>query len=568
MIEKQILAGIEAEMKTTPEPLKVLAIRYIVEQNYLKIFFNPRTLNHQKLDEAEGASVSWPNLVGEATIHSVDLKPGQECLIISGYTDSPLKVGDEIRITFPCYLRALHSAWSQSDWASSCLERLDQITRANQFDPGTVLNPDGFAKLRTQQKAAFQLAGWSTSFLWGPPGTGKTTVTGALIGQFLVQFPHSRILVISNTNHAVDQLLVMADKALEHMSQTQPEVQAIRPRCIRIGTHFNPVSYKGREHLICRGKWQGSPLPKFDNPFAQARLVALTTTRAIQSLNDLRQAGEFDWLVCDEAGQIGLSQAITLLPLAKKALFAGDPRQLGPIHKARNPEAEAWLGTSVFDRVHFDQPWICFLDEQSRMASPICTVVSQLFYENQLNLAADCEGSSTWHQGRQLDPALLFNRSVQQLPVTGSAVNSIRYGGYIRSESARVISQAVQDLKAAGLAEKHMVVVTPYRAQQKLIREYLRQKECQSVAVLTIHRAQGGEWHTVLFDPVDGKNSFFHGKSARRLVNVAMSRAKARFLITLSQTDCQNVILRELSVAIAEQEILAASRPADPAVAA
>jgi hypothetical protein len=71
-------------------------------------------------------------------------------------------------------------------------------------------------------------------------------------------------------------------------------------------------------------------------------------------------------------------------------------------------------------------------------------------------------------------------------------------------------------------------------------------------------RAQGGEWHTVLFDPVDGKNSFFHGKSARRLVNVAMSRTKARFLVTLSQTDCQNVILRELSVAIAEQEILAA----------
>ncbi len=63
------------------------------------------------------------------------------------------------------------------------------------------------------------------------------------------------------------------------------------------------------------------------------------------------------------------------------------------------------------------------------------------------------------------------------------------------------------------------------------------------VSVSTIHRAQGSERHTVLFDPVKGASKWLCSDDGRRLINVAISRAKARLIIPLSRGDRKNVYL-------------------------
>ena len=46
----------------------------------------------------------------------------------------------------------------------------------------------------------------SVSFLWGPPGTGKTQTLGALVSGFYAK--DERTLICSNTNQAVDGVLL------------------------------------------------------------------------------------------------------------------------------------------------------------------------------------------------------------------------------------------------------------------------------------------------------------------------------------------------------------------------
>ena len=70
------------------------------------------------------------------------------------------------------------------------------------------------------------------------------------------------------------------------------------------------------------------------------------------------------------------------------------------------------------------------------------------------------------------------------------------------------------------------------------------------VSVSTVHRAQGSERHTVIFDPVDGNNKFLQTEDARRLVNVALSRAQARLVVVLSAGDRQNPLFEQIATVI------------------
>jgi len=85
-----------------------------------------------------------------------------------------------------------------------------------------------------------------------------------------------------------------------------------------------------------------------------------------------------------------------------------------------------------------------------------------------------------------------------------------------------------------------VIVLTPFRAQRALIRAMLKAGEARKVRVSTVHRAQGSEHHTVLFDPAQGDNDFLRTDDAERLINVALSRAKARLVVFLSAGDRKN----------------------------
>jgi superfamily I DNA and/or RNA helicase len=289
----------------------------------------------------------------------------------------------------------------------------------------------------------------------------------------------------------------------------------------------------------------------------RARLAAMTTTGAAFRYDDLRQQTAYDLVVFDEASQVSIVHALSLVGLGKHILFAGDPRQLAPVVKSEHPDAKEWLGKSPFERMPADARYTCLLDEQSRMADRICELVSRTFYGGRLKVAADKRNDPEWLSEREP-----FNiqghgkRNAYLVSTDAEAKYSQKMGGWIRYETAQQIVTFVDRLTDR-LQQDDILVITPYRAQRTLIRQKLRNAGYKRVHVSTVHRAQGSERDTVIFDPVAADNPFLNNEDlGPRLINVAVSRAKARIILFASPENRRNPFISQIAAIIENSDNL------------
>jgi DNA replication ATP-dependent helicase Dna2 len=570
-----ILDGIQAELDATPKYLDFKVQGSEREAHLWKVYVDLTNSDSAGLDESMEGSAAWWAGPPKGGADVLSVIPETEQINLRFATSPPPAAGQLIRIYPPQYLEALYECWSNDDWADQCLMWLQETNTSNSFDDRKTPNPRPFEWLREHQVTAFKLPGWEAGFLWGPPGTGKTTTLGAMLAQYLIQFPDSNILLISTTNIAVDQALVAVDKAAEEMGLA---AASIRKKCFRIGNHFIASQYVGREHLLPVKDPQliqmiaaleaQKPDPQNVGSYAvwkekveqlraemrkqsagvldEARLAAMTTTRAVFTFEELYRRKGYDLVVFDEASQVGLAHALALAPLGQHSLFAGDPKQLAPIVRSDDSSAEQWLGRSMFARMKPADESTCLLNEQSRMAEPICQLVSDVFYDGKLVVARDCRNNRKWESYRELisvQPVGRRNAHVQFVTTEGSW--SQRYHGPIRYESAKFICELVNEFKSH-LQETEIIVLTPFRAQRTLIKTFLRNSGCRHVMVSTVHRAQGSERHTVIFDPALGNTQFLLTEDAPRLINVALSRAQARLVLILSAGDRGNPLFDQI----------------------
>jgi hypothetical protein len=78
-------------------------------------------------------------------------------------------------------------------------------------DPPPIRRPASTGSLKGAQINALQKALTSSiAYIWGPPGSGKTAVLGQVVRSALEE--GKRTLICSNTNRAVDQLLLAKNK--------------------------------------------------------------------------------------------------------------------------------------------------------------------------------------------------------------------------------------------------------------------------------------------------------------------------------------------------------------------
>ncbi len=222
---------------------------------------------------------------------------------------------------------------------------------------------------------------------------------------------------------------------------------------------------------------------------------------------------------------------------------------MAPIVQSDHPDAQTWLGTSMFKHARIEPRASCLLVEQSRMSEPICRVVSGAFYDGQLVVADARRANPAWHARRRLaNVAPMGDASVYVHSIEEEGKWSPKYGGNIRQPSALAIAEMVEALTTE-IDSSDILVLTPFRAQRTLLRQYLSKPGLRGVSVSTVHRAQGSERHTVIVDPVQGDSDFLGTEDAGRLMNVAISRAEARLILTLSAGDrCNRHLARVLQV--------------------
>jgi len=377
-----------------------------------------------------------------------------------------------------------------------------------------------------------------------------------------------RILLLSTTNAAVDQALVEVDKALEELAALKNVASSLRQQCTRIGYYFKPKNYVGRQHLLptadetllaelidleSRRPFRTDPAKYADwkaensalrtrlsKDIGDARLAAMTTTEAIMRFDELRVLG-LSFVAFDESSQVPKAQAIALAPLAKQAMFAGDPKQIAPICQSKSLSAREWLGKSIFEyRKDDDKDWV-MLNEQSRMPLEICRIVSDVFYDGKLRVASKTGG---WEPAGFVKEFAERRFNIHWMD--DCATRSAHYGGGpIRQPSAVYIAGLVAQLSVT-IDESKILVLTPYHSQRMLLNEKLGTSAGSRVLVSTVHAAQGTQHHTVIFDPVKGNDGLLKGDDGERIINVALSRSQAAFYMPLSPIDCENPILSRI----------------------
>lgn len=576
-----IRSAIRAELNATPEYYDFKVDQSARDGRLWRISVQPGAvftdggLARVVLDDSfDGAAAWWAGPPkGAADVLTVISEEDQ--IILRGATSVPPGPDEYIRLYPPRYLDALARGWTDGEWARRAYGCLKDLSEPVHVDVNP-LSGHAFRWLRKAQRRALRLVNHSSAFLWGPPGTGKTTTLGVLLAEYLHLNPKARVLLLSTTNHAVDQALVSVDKALEQSGRA-----ALRRVVKRVGTRFAAGHYLGREHLLpvvdrdlisklANVESERPPSSdieaysawsvRLDDVRAElraqaievlrtSRLAAMTTTRAAFTLKDLRELPPYDLVVFDEASQVGLAQALLLMPLGKARLFAGDPKQLSPVVLSQERYAQRWLAKSPFSEMRSKAQSVCLLDEQSRMAQPISDLVSNVFYDGQLKVSADALASPDWQLERQV--ALRDYDKKQHVCLAMVAEEgcwSQHYRGPIRYASAVWVAKLLRDSIEAGFLEQHdVIVLTPFRAQRALLRKQLGSVGIRKIRVSTVHRAQGSEATVVVFDPVEARNDFLRTEEAARLLNVGISRAKAKLVMVLSPGDLDNPLFASIA---------------------
>jgi hypothetical protein len=154
------------------------------------------------------------------------------------------RTGDIVFVNPPRYLEIIHRLWHQSEVGTRAAA-WELGLNGNSFHPELALDGERFGELRPAQKEVFRLVGWDASYLWGPPGTGKTTTLGYLLAEYLRARKASRILLISSMNVAVDTALLKTDERVRSLFPKDP-----RPPLLRFGSRFDPAKYEHCPHLI------------------------------------------------------------------------------------------------------------------------------------------------------------------------------------------------------------------------------------------------------------------------------------------------------------------------------
>lgn len=408
--------------------------------------------------------------------------------------------------------------------------------------------------------------------IFGPPGTGKTTLLISAIEELKLR--GKSILALAPTNFACDYLVESSvnsnlkpvrlgvsskigtdiwEYMIESLIETTPEqkqvlewrkdYKQILKKAKTWKRNFEKEDREERKQLYQEAK---ALQKSIDTLSATAKNKILNNADLVVSTfvpawNLYKDGKKFDYVFIDEATQ-GLEPAFYLaLLLAEKIILVGDPKQLPPTLNA--PESrlrETFLEKGI---LRDDGNRTLYLDKQFRMPEEILRFSNSEFYENKIKT----EKTIT----KQPHPFLQFEKNLVWIDTAGSDAEE----SYEKDDDS-CFNQMEIDLILSLFSDdsplEDVTILSPYRKQIQLLGLAFKSKfpEAKTLPLIqTIDSFQGREADTIILSFVrtndEGEIGFL--KDYRRL-NVGLTRAKENLIlignsVTLSEDKLYNRLL-------------------------
>ncbi len=490
---------------------------------------------------------------------------------------------------------------ANSKLAYRLLQRLDlsEITPCGQNQTQHLLNkiyqrvglqnePNSY-----QLQAIDSVLGRDITFIWGPPGTGKTKTLGLCVAA-LAEAGQS-VLVVAHSNAAVDVAMVnvaanvnqsTAYKAGEILrfgvirNQELDNYPSVHVRGVVDGQNPAKITrLKGleKERRDLTNQSRAENITTQQRNLITIRLNSVTdelkqlTTELhnleLQLVSQAQVVGctlskmtiapeiflrQFDTVIIDEASMAFIPHCVLATTLARQrvAIF-GDFMQLAPISQSEEATALQWLHRDIFEQAgitfhvennHPDHRLV-MLRTQYRMHPAISAIPNKFFYKGKLIDGPNVKQQSQAIANNSPSPGQaisLLDTSNLSAYCYGELQSHSRFNPISALLSVNLAYQINAEMPQNGVG-----LITPYAAQSRLIHKMLRDLKLieKNVKVATVHRYQGSEQDCVIFDAVEGPPKQKAGKlvmggmdsTAMRLTNVAISRAKGKFIGLVNQ---------------------------------
>lgn len=364
----------------------------------------------------------------------------------------------------------------------------------------------------------------------GPPGTGKTRVLGLIVRLAVAR--GERVLVSSHTHTAINNAL-----------------NAIAAHGVPLVKVGGSTQSKGLHAGIPMAEnlkdWQERPeRPGYG--YAVGATPFATCSRRLQDYS-------FDTVVFDEASQITLPLALMAMRKARRYIFIGDQRQLPPVLLTRSVLDERQH--SVFAHLtHAGGDHVVMLEETYRMNQWLAAWPSSQYYGGRLQAT----GSNAQRQlhldwpavAPQWQAVLAADQPLVFIPTRDTEARTSN------PADAELVAELCEALIGAGLPAHAIGIVSPFRAQGRLIRKQLQWRlglhSARQILADTVERMQGQEREVVILSLASGEHAFISAAAAflfqPERINVSITRAKTKLVVIgpegLDASDIEHPTLR------------------------
>jgi DNA replication ATP-dependent helicase Dna2 len=389
--------------------------------------------------------------------------------------------------------------------------------------------------------------------LWGPPGTGKTSVMLSQLTAHLIENTTENILLLAYTNRAVDEIC----EAIEANGE------AYSAHYLRIGSrHSTDISF--HKNLLDK-QLEEINTRKDLRELIESRRIFVATVSSMNGRLELLKLKKFHSVIIDEASQITEPQIVGLLPNFERFVLIGDHRQLPAIVTQNENETAVKnedlhqiglenLRNSFFERLyqrckanHWDYAYDQ-LSHQGRMHEELVAFPSKYFYNENLFILPEKTNSA---QQKSLTFKVENNDAMQAKLATRRKLffhterDTSSKNPKINIHEANLVGEIIEkltdiyDQNFTNLHKGSIGVITPYRAQIAQIQQVITDKKLplSAITVDTVERYQGGARDIIIISLCSNTPSQARGlvslssDGVDRKLNVALTRARQQIIV-------------------------------------